>query len=189
MYVLFEHAAGYALFKVQEFEEIGMLLPQIEAAITDVSRFNSIVKLIGFSPFKTAVAALENINAISEGLLPEDLQHYLDVTLPKGGKKDKTTLGVSDPKLGAAIAEALGVQCTHTGAVPEILRGIRFHFHKIVKGFTQKSSGVAQLGLGHSYSRAKVKFNVNKVDNMIIQSIALLDQLDKDINTFSMRIK
>lgn len=187
--MLFEHAAGYAVFKVQQFEEIGMLLPQIEESITDVSRFNSIVKLVGFSPFKTAVVALESINAISEGLLPEDLQHYLDITLPKGGKKDKVTLGVIDPKLGAAITEALGIQCMHTGAVPEILRGIRSHFYKLVKGFTDKSSSVAQLGLGHSYSRAKVKFNVHKVDNMIIQSIALLDQLDKDINTFAMRIK
>ena len=51
------------------------------------------------------------------------------------------------------------------------------------------TSDKAQLGLSHSYSRAKVKFNVNKSDNMIIQSIALLDQLDKDINTFSMRIR
>jgi nucleolar protein 56 len=47
----------------------------------------------------------------------------------------------------------------------------------------------AQLGLGHSYSRAKVKFNVNKVDNMIIQAICLLDQLDKDLNTFAMRVR
>merc|ERR1712043_54854 len=44
-------------------------------------------------------------------------------------------------------------------------------------------------GLGHAYSRCKVKFNVHKSDNMIIQSIALLDQLDKDVNTFSMRIR
>ena len=58
-----------------------------------------------------------------------------------------------------------------------------------ILGFTVQTSGVAQLGLGHSYSRAKVKFNVHRVDNMIIQSIALLDQLDKDINTFSMRIR
>lgn len=49
--------------------------------------------------------------------------------------------------------------------------------------------GKAQLGLGHSYSRSKVKFNVNRADNMIIQGIALLDQLDKDVNTFSMRIR
>jgi nucleolar protein 56 len=47
----------------------------------------------------------------------------------------------------------------------------------------------AQLGLAHSYSRAKVKFNVNRVDNMIIQAIALLDQLDKDVNTFAMRVR
>ena len=56
-------------------------------------------------------------------------------------------------------------------------------------GLTDVGSSKAQLGLGHAYSRAKVKFNVNKSDNMIIQSIALLDQLDKDVNTFSMRIR
>nr|XP_023029115.1 nucleolar protein 56 [Leptinotarsa decemlineata] len=189
LYVLFEHAAGYCVFKVEEFEEIGMLLPQLEAAVHDLARFNSIVKLVGFSPFQSAIKALENVNAISEGLLPEELQQYLDITIPKGGKKDKVTLGVSDPKLSAAISEGLGINCTHIGAVPEIIRGIRHHFHNLVKGFTLKSSGVAQLGLGHSYSRAKIKFNVHRVDNMIIQSIALLDQLDKDVNTFSMRIR
>lgn len=34
-----------------------------------------------------------------------------------------------------------------------------------------------------------MKFNVNRVDNMIIQAIALLDTLDKDINTFVMRVR
>lgn len=68
MYVLYEHAAGYAVFSVKEFEEVGMLLPQVEASVTDLARFNGVVKLVGFSPFKTAVTALENINSISEGL-------------------------------------------------------------------------------------------------------------------------
>ncbi|CAK9830661.1 Nucleolar protein 56 [Anthophora retusa] len=189
LYVLFEHAAGYAIFSIREFEEVGMLLPQVEASVTDLSRFNAVVKLVGFSPFKTALAALESINNISEGIVPEDLQLFLDSCIPKSGKKDKIILGVSDPKLGASISETLDIKCDHTGAIPEIIRGIRFHFHNLVKGFTAKSSGIAQLGLGHSYSRAKVKFNVNRVDNMIIQSIALLDQLDKDVNTFSMRIR
>jgi len=35
----------------------------------------------------------------------------------------------------------------------------------------------------------QVKFNVNRVDNMVIQAIALLDTLDKDINTFVMRVR
>lgn len=189
LYVLFEHAAGYGVFYIKEFEEIGMLLPQVESSVTDLSRFNQIVKLVGFSPFKTALTALENVNSISEGIVPEDLKLFLDSCIPKAGKKEKVILGVGDSRLGASITEALDIKCDHTGAVPEIIRGIRFHFHNLVKGFTLKTSGVAQLGLGHSYSRAKVKFNVNRVDNMIIQSIALLDQLDKDINTFSMRIR
>lgn len=174
---------------VKEFEEIGVLLPQVEASVTDLSRFNKVVQLVGFSPFKTAVAALENINSISEGVVPSDLQLFLDSTVPKASKKEKVVLGIAEPKLGASITEALGIKCDHTGVVPEIIRGIRFHFSNLVKGFSPKSSGIAQLGLGHSYSRAKVKFNIHRVDNMIIQSIALLDQLDKDVNTFSMRIR
>merc|ERR1712179_890310 len=87
------------------------------------------------------------------------------------------------------INDACGIKCSHIGVIPEVIRGIRQHFPKLVKGFTALSSDKAQLGLSHSYSRAKVKFNVNKSDNMIIQSIALLDQMDKDINTFCMRIR
>ena len=45
------------------------------------------------------------------------------------------------------------------------------------------------LGLGHSYNKANVKFNVNRVDNMVIQAISLLDTLDKDINTFCKRVR
>jgi nucleolar protein 56 len=111
----------------------------------------------------------------------------LEANLPK--KLKKVILGVLDPKLGAALSETLGVKVSHVGVVPEIIRGIRFHFNKIVKALTPEASGKAQLGLGHAYSRCKVKFNVNRSDNMIIQSIALLDQLDKDVNTFAMRMR
>ncbi|KAK1405704.1 hypothetical protein POM88_005309 [Heracleum sosnowskyi] len=41
-----------------------------------------------------------------------------------------------------------------------------------------------QLGLGHSYSRAKVKFNAKPVDSMVIQAIDHLDTLDKNVNMF-----
>jgi len=183
--VLFEHAAGYALFRVQEFEEVAAFLPEVEEAVNDVSKFQSVVNLIGFFPFKTAGDALNNINAVSEGLVTDDLKLFLETNMPKG----KAVLGVTDSKLSAGINDALGIKCSHIGVVPEIVRGIRQHFSKLVKGFSAVTSDKAQLGLSHSYSRCKVKFNVNKSDNMIIQSIALLDQLDKDINTFCMRIR
>jgi len=38
-------------------------------------------------------------------------------------------------------------------------------------------------------SRFKLKFSPDKVDTMVIQAIALLDDLDKEINIYSMRVK
>lgn len=67
--------------------------------------------------------------------------------------------------------------------------GVRNHCQRFIKAFKPGDLAQSQLGLGHSYSRSKVKFNVNRVDNMIIQSISLLDQLDKDLNTFAMRVR
>lgn len=131
---------------------------------------------------------MENINCISEGVVTEQLQAFLDSCIPKSTEK-KVVLGVADPKLGANITEALGIKCDHVNGIPEIIRGIRMHFLDLVKGFTPQTASVAQLGLGHSYSRAKVKFNIHRVDNMIIHTISLMDQLDKDINIFSMRIR
>uniref|UniRef100_A0A3B4AIE8 Nucleolar protein 56 n=1 Tax=Periophthalmus magnuspinnatus TaxID=409849 RepID=A0A3B4AIE8_9GOBI len=173
---------------VKEVEEIGMLLPQVEESVLSLAKFNSIVSLAAFFPFKSAQAALENMNAISEGLVHADLKLFLETNLPRSGKK-KPMLGVSDAKIGAALQEEFGMSIQTGGVVGEILRGVRLHFHALVKGLTALAASKAQLGLGHSYSRAKVKFNVNRADNMIIQSIALLDQLDKDINTFSMRVR
>ncbi|XP_029990688.1 nucleolar protein 56 [Sphaeramia orbicularis] len=188
LHVLFEHAAGYALFAVKEVEEIGMLLPQVEESVLSIGKFNSMVSLAAFFPFKSAQAALENMNAISEGVVHADLKLFLDTNLPRSGKK-KAILGVSDAKIGAALQEEFSISIQTSGVVAEIIRGVRLHFHSLVKGLTAQAASKAQLGLGHSYSRAKVKFNVNRADNMIIQSIALLDQLDKDINTFSMRVR
>ena len=70
-----------------------------------------------------------------------------------------------------------------------MLRGIRQHASKLLKQLREGDISTAQLGLGHAYSRAKVKFSVQRDDNHIIQAIAILDQLDKAINTFSMRVR
>jgi RNA processing factor Prp31 len=40
----------------------------------------------------------------------------------------------------------------------------------LVQNLATAEASRAQLGLAHSYSRAKVKFNVNRQDNMIIQA-------------------
>ncbi|PIO65435.1 NOP5NT domain protein [Teladorsagia circumcincta] len=197
-YVLYEHAVGYALMKIKEFEDAGLIIQEVDASIADVSKFSGIIKLAAFDPFKNTEAALENANAISEGICnPEyllsglahaDLINFLESSLPQ--KKKKLILGVNDSKLAGSLTEAnVGIKLVFGGVVTEILRGVRVHFAHLAKDLPHHSLAKAQLSLGHSYSRGKVKFDVHRVDNMVIQSIALLDQLDKDINLFGMRIR
>ncbi len=123
--------------------------------------------------------------------MSEDLRAFLEANLPahKSGKAPKWFLGVSDPKIGNAVQEGAGIPCNSNDTIAEIVRGIRLHFDRYVAALAGGGLEKSQLGLAHSYSRAKVKFNVNRSDNMIIQAIALLDTLDKDLNTFAMRVR
>jgi len=123
--------------------------------------------------------------------MTDELRSFLELNLPKPkeGKKAKYSLGVVEPKVGSHISEVTGIPCQSNEFVQELLRGVRLHFDRFINELKDSDLEKAQLGLGHSYSRAKVKFNVNRVDNMVIQAIFLLDTLDKDINSFSMRVR
>lgn len=193
LFALLECAAGYALFEVVAFEEIGSLLEGAMDTVTNLERFGRAVKLKAFQPFESAAEALENANAVSEHAMSETLHNFLEMNMPESKKSSKKTpafaLGVVDPALATAIAEGLGIPVRSDDTVKEILRGCRLHLDTFVKGLDHGAAEKAQLGLGHSYSRSKVKFNPARSDNMIIQSIALLDQLDKDVNTFAMRVR
>jgi len=110
----------------------------------------------------------------------------------------KDILGVCDSGLFNALSKSLSNTIQKDSSILEIMRGIRFHFQKYLKqilvlggkeGDSKDFLFKSQRGLGHAYSRAKVKFNVHKADNMVIQSIATLDQLDKDVNTLAMRTR
>ena len=85
-----------------------MLQSAVEESVTDISAFNSVVTLQSFQPFKNAEDALANINAVSEGLCSDQLKFFLQSNMPK--KLKKVTLGVLDPKLGAAVSESIGVK-------------------------------------------------------------------------------
>ncbi|OMH81898.1 Nucleolar protein 56 [Zancudomyces culisetae] len=187
-HVLFETASGYGLFEIVEAEVIGSKLPEVQKAVTDLAKFGRYVKLKSFLPFKNAADALENINMVSEGMCGERLKGFLELNL-MGSKKKSNVLGVIDRGLAVSIKGETGISCISNEVSAELIRGIRLHEDKFIKDLKAGDLEKAQLGLGHAYSRAKVKFNVNRSDNMIIQAISLLDQLDKDINTFAMRCR
>ncbi|XP_019198634.1 PREDICTED: nucleolar protein 56-like [Ipomoea nil] len=191
LYLLYESASGYGLFHAHGLDEIGQNTEAVRNSVKDLNRFGKVVKLVAFNPFESALDALNQCNAVSEGQMTDELRNFLELTLPKvkDSKKAKFSLGLAEPKLGSHIFEETKIPCQSNEFVLELLRGVRLHFEKFIENLKAGDLEKAQLGLGHSYSRAKVKFNVNRVDNMVIQAIFLLDTLDKDVNTFSMRVR
>ncbi|KAI9659248.1 MAG: snoRNP complex protein nop56 [Trizodia sp. TS-e1964] len=193
-FLLHESSVGYAIFQVvHQADTIGNRLKEVQDAAQDLSKFGKMIKLVSFAPFQGASQALENANEVSEGIASEYLRSLLEVNLPKGSKKKKVILGVSDKNLAGSIKSFFSNVDCETGetseVVADLLRGIRLHAPKLLKQLQEGDVERAQLGLGHAYSRAKVKFSVQKNDNHIIQAIATLDHLDKAINTFSMRVR
>ena len=191
-YILLELSTGYSLFELVSSDEIG--IENLQKNIVNFIDFKKMIKLSSFSPFNSAAHALENIMDVSEGIMNSHLKAFLELNLEKVSTTTKKSsssfiLGVADANLGGSIKEGLSYDCQVSELIRELIRGIRLHAEKLIPQMKEGDLKRAQLGLGHAYSRSKVKFNVNRVDNMITQSIALLDQLDKDVNTFSMRVR
>ncbi|KAK7558972.1 putative pre-rRNA processing nucleolar protein Sik1 [Phyllosticta citricarpa] len=193
-YLLHESPVGYAVFKVQhQADTVGNRLKEVQEKAADLSKFGKLVSVQGFSPFQGAAQALENQNDISEGICSDYLKSVIELHVPNPGKKKKVTIGVQEKNLAGSIkANFPYVECETAEVnevVADLLRGLRLHAPKLLKQLQEGDVDRAQLGLGHAYSRAKVKFSVQKNDNHIIQAIATLDQLDKAVNLFCMRVR
>lgn len=193
-YLLHESSVGYAVFRVKlQSDTVGARLKEVQDAQTDLARFGKSVQLLSFAAFQGAGHALENANEVSEGIMSDYLKTVLEANLPKSGKKSKVTLGVGDKGLAGSIKAGFpGVECETPDTselAADLLRGLRLHAESLIGKLHDGDIARAQLGLGHAYSRAKVKFSVQKNDNHIIQAIATIDHLDKAVNTFSMRVR
>ena len=108
-------------------------------------------------------------------------------------KEIKDDLIVAESKLGGLIKDKLSIQCIHSDATDQLMRGVRYQMNSLLEKEMSSDSTdhfkAMQLGLSHSLSRYKLKFSADKVDIMIIQAIGLLDDLDKEINMYGMRVR
>jgi len=151
------------------------------------------IELVGLSPFQGTAEALSEVNDISEGILSDFLRATLEANLPKASKKKGITLGVWEKNLAGSIKAAFpGISCEtgDTNAVcADLLRGLRQHGDKLIKQLQPGDIERSNLGLGHAYSRSKVKFSISRHDYPIVQSIATLDDVDKFLNTFAMKLR
>lgn len=77
LYLLHESASGYALFLANGLDEIGQNTEAVRNSVSDLNRFGKVVQLTAFHPFESALDALNQCNAVSEGELRSKLQYLL----------------------------------------------------------------------------------------------------------------
>ena len=168
----------------------------------DSKKAKKYVNLIHFEPFADTADAVTAAAACIDGKVSKSLKSFLKKQLKKSGAGD--SLAIADKMLIAGIKEAVpSLPCSLAcdAKTNELFRGIRCHLDELMEDGGEDSgdgdgpaiSGsdltAMRLGLSHSLSRYKLKFSADKVDTMVIQAIGLLDELDKEINTYAMRVK
>ncbi|KAK2856736.1 hypothetical protein Q5P01_005471 [Channa striata] len=185
MLVLFETAAGYAIFKVldeSKLQQVDSLYKEFETP----EKANKVVKLKHFEKFQDTTEALAAATALVEGKIGKSLKKVLKKVVAKEAHEQ---LAINDAKLGGVIKEKMDVSCVYSPAVAELMRCIRSQMESLITGLPPREISAMSLGLAHSLSRYKLKFSPDKVDTMIVQAISLLDDLDKELNNYIMRCR
>jgi nucleolar protein 58 len=168
---------------------------------SSADKTKSILNLLSFQPFEDTADAVAAASACIEGTVSKSLKSFLKKTVKKYPSlaADQETLAVADKSLGQSIKATIPkfpCSIAHDAKTNELFRGIRMHVEELMDEGDANSSMLTaadlramQLGLSHSLSRYKLKFSADKVDTMVIQAIGLLDELDKEINIYAMRVK
>ncbi len=186
MYVLFETPAGFALFKVLKEDKVKDV-STLHDYFTTPEKASKIVKLKAFKKFKDTKDAMKSTEKLVKGEMSKGLKKFLDKNLVQKGIEE--ALIIADKKLGKVIKEKLGIDCKTGDKANELLRCIRFQMQSLMSEIGEKEMKSMSLGLSHSMSRYKLSFSTEKVDTMIIQAVSLLDDLDKELNNYAMRLK
>lgn len=137
--------------------------------------------------FEDSAQALGEYSSLTEGKVTPLLQQLLDDIK----EERKASLAVADPKLGAAInvLPELQISPISDSSTNELFRAVKTYLPELFPELDPEYLGNMALALSHSISRHKLKFSPDKVDVMIVQAIKLLDDLDKELNNYAMRVK
>ena len=186
MLLLLETAAGFGLFKVNN-EKMLSDPAKIAEAFANVNSASKAVSLQAWKAFSDSKSALESLTALTEGKLDSSLKKFLKKNVVSEGIQEE--LVVQDKALAAVIQSKLEIPCVVNATGQHLWRGIREQMCNLVEGLTEREAHTMALGLSHTMNRFKLKFSPEKVDIMIIRAVGLLDDLDKELNNFAMRLR
>jgi nucleolar protein 58 len=187
MLILVETAGGLGLFKVSDKKILEAEPDDVFANFQTPDAAAKAVSLTAFAQFKDNKQAMTTATSIIESKVDKTLNKFLKKNIVDKGLKDK--LLVVEKDLGRAINEKLGISFEIHKNTQAIYRGIKEQLTSLVEGLDDKDEAQMALGLSHALNRFKLKFSPDKVDTMIIQAVGLLDDLDKELNNFAMRLR
>jgi nucleolar protein 58 len=154
----------------------------------------SFVNLVSFQPFVDTADAVSAATSCVEGKVSKSLKSFLKKQIKSKELKGES-MAIMDKNLAVDLKDKVsGLDIVSDSKTLELFRGIRTYIDELLESATEAAPTGAdiramQLGLAHSLSRYKLKFSADKVDTMVIQAVGLLDELDKEINTYAMRVK
>ncbi|KAI1640872.1 nucleolar protein 58 [Biscogniauxia mediterranea] len=185
LFVLAETPAGYGLFKAKDKKLLSR--DDVSQQLSSAEAINSMLSLKKMVKFEDSAQALSEYSALTEGKVTPMLQNLLNDIK----EERKASLAVADPKLGAAInvLPELQISPVSDSSTNELFRAIKTYLPELFPEMDSSYLGNMALALSHSISRHKLKFSPDKVDVMIVQAIKLLDDLDKELNNYAMRVK
>jgi len=153
----------------------------------DPNTISENIQLEAFRKFKDTENAVNSLSKLNEGILPSDLKKFLQNNIVS--KNIQKTLLCYYPKIATCIKNKLGIDTISESKYLEVFRGIRNQLTNLISGLSDKDMRSGSVGLSHNFYRHKLKFSIDKVDVMVIQAVGLLDDLDKELNNYTMRLR
>ena len=187
MLILVETPLWYSLWKVND--EGVLEKPDLCSKYPTPEDAQKVLSLYQFTPFEDTQEALAATASISKSELHESLEKFLQENVISSGIKEKIT--VADQTLAHLIEQKLNIKCIAPSGqdVPEIFRLIRMNLEDLLSGVKPEDIRNVELGVSHGLATQTLKFSPSKVDSMIVHSVNLLEELDKEINNYGMRVR
>lgn len=163
MHILHETPIGYALFKVAPLQ------------------------MDGICPYKSTKEAVDAVERAANGEVSMDVLKLIS-------KKKVAALGVSNTKVAERIKEQIkenggaSIRVETGEEIDAVAREIHERMAELLN-INSVELNRACLLLAHALSRKKLEMVPQKMDHVLVQSIKMLEKLDKDINNKCMRVR
>mmetsp|Transcript_22642 Transcript_22642/g.54284 ORF Transcript_22642/g.54284 Transcript_22642/m.54284 type:complete len:394 (+) Transcript_22642:1383-2564(+) len=167
MYFLVETCSGYALIEKN-------------VSSSGLKRFG----LSSFFNFKTKRESLNSCFKLIKGKLPKNLKNFLI-----NNSKNNSPLIINDYRLRPLLSRKIGNAFSKIIVKKFYFREIRQNLTNIFNKNILIEKNKKTIILAQSIYRSKLKINGAKIDNFLSQTIRILDEIDKQLNTYSVRLK